>query len=304
MAPHAELGDVDRQEGQKEGHRKHGCEGAENADGEIASPVDVVIRLHQDFFGLVSHIVWRPILVYQDGRHKIGIGFLSIEGDWAEIVTQMQEMEDKLRRMILDMEIGPGERLTERWVEGQLGASRTSVRTALFRLEAEGLVSRDGRGWIVPPIDLEEIDQLFTYRAVLETAAIRLGGAKAHASDLNDIEAVLDSVDADASPDLAHRAGQDFHVRIARLSGNDFITRAVSDAMTRLSRVRWLESNPKHRGWDEHRAVLNAIRDKEIDLAIKLIEAHIIDTRDRLIASLQGSRRSLRARGIGLKAET
>ncbi len=42
-----------------------------------------------------------------------------------------------------------------------MGVSRTSVRTALFRLEAEGLVAREGRGWIVPPIDLVEIEQLF-----------------------------------------------------------------------------------------------------------------------------------------------
>ncbi|MDB0533154.1 GntR family transcriptional regulator [Ralstonia solanacearum] len=44
----------------------------------------------------------------------------------------MQQTEERLRRMILDMEIGPGERLTERWLEGQTGASRSSIRTALF----------------------------------------------------------------------------------------------------------------------------------------------------------------------------
>ncbi|MFC3402366.1 GntR family transcriptional regulator [Ralstonia solanacearum] len=73
----------------------------------------------------------------------------------------IQQTEERLRRMILDMEIGPGERLTERWLEGQTGASRSSIRTALFRLEAEGLVSRAERGWTVPPINLEEIEQLF-----------------------------------------------------------------------------------------------------------------------------------------------
>ncbi|MDF5938687.1 GntR family transcriptional regulator [Pseudomonas aeruginosa] len=51
------------------------------------------------------------------------------------------------------MEIGPGERLTERWLEGQTGASRSSIRTALVRLEAEGLVARRaGDGWCRPSI--------------------------------------------------------------------------------------------------------------------------------------------------------
>ncbi|HHW2572397.1 TPA: GntR family transcriptional regulator, partial [Pseudomonas aeruginosa] len=82
-------------------------------------------------------------------------------------MTVIQQAEERLRRLILDMEIGPGERLTERWLEGQTGASRSSIRTALVRLEAEGLVAREGRGWLVPPIDLQEIEQLFVYREML-----------------------------------------------------------------------------------------------------------------------------------------
>jgi DNA-binding GntR family transcriptional regulator len=203
--------------------------------------------------------------------------------------------------MILNMEIGPGERLTERWIEGQLRASRTSVRTALFRLEAEGLVSREGRGWIVPPLDLKEIEQLFVYREVLEVAAIRLGGGKVSEADLTGIEALLDSVGPDSTADQAHKTGQEFHVRIARLSGNDFIGRGVADALTRLSRARWLENDPTHHGWDEHRAVLAALRDGDVDRAVSLIETHVRETRDRLLASLQESRRSLRARGVVMR---
>ncbi len=212
-------------------------------------------------------------------------------------MTQMQEAEDRLRRMILDMEVGPGERLTERWIEGQLGASRTSVRTALFRLEAEGLVGREGRSWIVPPIDLKEVEQLFVYREVLEAAAIRLAGRTVREADLAGIEALLDSVVPHATPDEAHKAGQEFHVRIAQLSGNAFISRGVADAMTRLSRVRWLESDPQHQGWDEHRAILAALREGDPDRAAGLIGTHIRETRERLLATLQESRRSLRRVG-------
>ena len=50
-------------------------------------------------------------------------------------MSQALEVENRLREMILDMDIGPGERLTERWAEAQLGASRTPVRAALQRLE-------------------------------------------------------------------------------------------------------------------------------------------------------------------------
>ncbi|MBT1538655.1 GntR family transcriptional regulator [Ralstonia solanacearum] len=212
-------------------------------------------------------------------------------------MTVIQQTEERLRRMILDMEIGPGERLTERWLEGQTGASRSSIRTALFRLEAEGLVSRAERGWTVPPINLEEIEQLFIYREVLEVAAVRLGGRDIADADFLEIESVLDAAMPNATPEQFEAAGRQFHLWIAGIAHNAFISRGLGDALTRLQRVRWLESTPDHHGWDEHRTIIGALRKGDIDHAAALVEAHIRETRDRLLDVLRKDRRSLRARG-------
>jgi len=213
-------------------------------------------------------------------------------------MTQMHDVEKQLREMILGLEMGPGERLTERWAEAQLGASRTPVRAALLRLETEGLVCREGRGWMVTPINLKEVEQLFVYREALEVAAIRLAVEAAGEEAIADLEAVLDTCGPDATREQAQRDGLEFHVRLARLSGNEFITRGVADAMTRLSRARWLESDPVHHGWDEHRRILAALRERDAALAVQLVEAHVRDTRDRLLAVLQEGKRSFRARGV------
>ncbi len=156
-------------------------------------------------------------------------------------MTVIQQAEERLRRLILDMEIGPGERLTERWLEGQTGASRSSIRTALVRLEAEGLVAREGRGWLVPPIDLQEIEQLFVYREMLEVTAVRLGGKEAEESYFREGEAILDAVPINASAEETESAGRQFHLWIAGLARNEFISRGLGEALTRLQRVRWLE---------------------------------------------------------------
>ncbi len=142
-------------------------------------------------------------------------------------MTVIQQAEERLRRLILDMEIGPGERLTERWLEGQTGASRSSIRTALVRLEAEGLVAREGRGWLVPPIDLQEIEQLFVYREMLEVTAVRLGGKEAEESYLREGEAILDAVPINASAEETESAGRQFHLWIAGLARNEFISRGA-----------------------------------------------------------------------------
>jgi len=213
-------------------------------------------------------------------------------------MTQMHDVEKQLREMILGLEIGPGERLTERWAEAQLGASRTPVRAALLRLETEGLVCREGRGWMVTPINIKEIEQLFVYREVLEVAAIRLAVAAADDDAIADLEALLESSGPEVTREQAQRDGLEFHVQLARLSGNEFISRSVADAMIRLSRARWLESDPVHHGWAEHRTVLAALRRRDTNLAVSLTEAHVRETRDRLLAVLQEGRRSFRARGV------
>lgn len=218
-------------------------------------------------------------------------------------MSQMQEVETQLRDMILGLELGPGERVTERWVEAQFAASRTPIRAALLRLEAEGLVCREGRGWTVSPINLNEIEQIGVYREALEVAAIRLTAARDDRSSVEPIGAMLDSCDAETSREEWHRVGMDFHIELARLSGNEFLSRGVRDAMQRLSRARWLEVRDEAalaRAWREHHAILDAVRNGDADEAARLLSAHLGGSRDRLVSSLHEDRRGLKARGFAV----
>src|ERR1700748_98031 len=98
-------------------------------------------------------------------------------------MSQMLQIHTQLRDMILSLDIGPGERLTERWLEARFDGSRTPVRAALVRLGAESLVQRDGRDWIAGPIDLSEIEALAEFRDPLEVTAVRLACERASATD-------------------------------------------------------------------------------------------------------------------------
>lgn len=218
-------------------------------------------------------------------------------------MSQMQQVETQLRELILGLELGPGEKLTERWVESISAASRTPIRAALLRLEAEGLVCREGRGWTVSPINLNEIEQIAVYREALEVAALRLTSAREDRSQIDLIEALLDSCDQDTPREEWHRVGMDFHIELARLSGNEFLSRGVRDAMQRLSRARWLEVRDEaalKRAWDEHHAILQAVRAGDADKAAMLMSSHLSGSRNRLVTSLHDDRRGLRARGFAV----
>ncbi|MCS5714297.1 GntR family transcriptional regulator [Herbiconiux sp. CPCC 205716] len=89
-----------------------------------------------------------------------------------------------LRAGILNLDQVPGERLSERGLEGLLGASRTPIRAALMRLEAEGLVRREGRGWQVTPIDLTEVRAVAEFREAVEGAVALLAATRATDDEL------------------------------------------------------------------------------------------------------------------------
>ncbi|MCA6120636.1 GntR family transcriptional regulator [Bradyrhizobium sp. WSM 1704] len=222
-------------------------------------------------------------------------------------MSQMLQIHDQLREMILSLDLGPGERLTERWLESRFEGSRTPIRAALVRLEGEELVQRDGRNWIVAPIDLGELEALAEFRLPLETTAVRLACTRASAAEIAGIEAMLDACQAGAPREEWHRVGTDFHVEIARLTGNPFVLKAISGAMTRLSRARWLEvwTEPsREQAWREHRRILSFIKANDPEAAAREAADHIRDTRDRLLRSLREDRRGLKARGyavVGLR---
>ena len=159
-------------------------------------------------------------------------------------MSQVQQIHTRLRDMVLSLDLGPGERLSERLLEREFNGSRTPVRAALLKLEAEGLVRRDGRNWVVAPIDLGEIAALAEFRLPLEETAVRLACERATAEDIDAVEALLDRCQPGMPREEWHQTGTDFHILLGRLSGNPFLARAIEDVMIRLSRPRWLEVWP------------------------------------------------------------
>lgn len=210
---------------------------------------------------------------------------------------------ERLRLAILDLDLAPGLRLTERWLETEFDASRTPVRAALARLESEGLALRTGRGWMVSPIDLDELQALAEYREAVEMAVVRLACQRADDAELRSLAAAQHAEEGESSPSGEDPSVPDFHLRLARLSGNAFLVGAMEGIMTRLFRTRWLEVRTpaaSAQAASEHRAIVNAIEARDADAAAALVVAHIRSTGGRLADSLEGDRKRFTARGLSI----
>lgn len=215
--------------------------------------------------------------------------------------SQTAQLYGKLRRAVLSLDLAPGERLTERGLEAAFGASRTPARAALMRLETEGLVQRDGRGWRVAPIDLDEINAIAQYREAVETAGVRLAAECASEADVAALAALLEAAKPTGDEQEGIRAGADFHVELARLSGNPLLTEGVRTSMVRLERTRWLEvrtAASREQAWREHRRILQAVASRDGGTAAALVAAHIEATNSRLLESLSAQQRTLGLRGL------
>jgi DNA-binding GntR family transcriptional regulator len=79
-----------------------------------------------------------------------------------------------LRELLRARRLATGQQLQEAELATQLGVSRTPVREALARLASEGLVVAEGRSFIVPALNVSDIDDIYALRFLLEPAALRL----------------------------------------------------------------------------------------------------------------------------------
>jgi DNA-binding GntR family transcriptional regulator len=83
----------------------------------------------------------------------------------------------RVRDMIVDGRLAPGERVNEVRLAARLGISRTPLREALSALAAEGALASSPRiGYFIAPLTLEEFDQIYPIRATLDPEALRLAG--------------------------------------------------------------------------------------------------------------------------------
>jgi DNA-binding GntR family transcriptional regulator len=110
----------------------------------------------------------------------------------------------QLRDNIGSHQIRPGERLQEVSLAAQLGVSRTPVREALARLESEGMIAVEGRGFVVPELTDADIDEIYQLRFLLEPAAISSAVAEVgSAADLASMSAAIeDAMAADKTGDF------------------------------------------------------------------------------------------------------
>lgn len=192
----------------------------------------------------------------------------------------------RLKKAILEQALKPGTRLREDTIGDQFGVSRTVVRQALMRLESQSLVeTRHRRGACVAEPSLEEAQQIFEMRHCLEREVIARLVQQVSVIGLQALEAHVDHearVQGKSDPVSIRLAGE-FHLLLAQLSGNKILERYVSDLVMRCSLILAMygRTHSSECAVDEHRQLIQAIRDKDVERAVQIMDHHLGAVQDR-----------------------
>lgn len=197
----------------------------------------------------------------------------------------------KLREDILAGNYVDKFELKEAAISKELGVSRTPVREALRQLELEGLVSIiPNRGAFVNSITAEDIYDIYVIRSYLEGLCAKRACEHITEEQVESLEEIvylsrfhIDKEHWDQIKDLDNR----FHKILYAACGSKVLKNILSDYHQYVERVRKNTLSSKERSSqavDEHEAILNALKKKDLDAAEKLANDHINKSLDNIKA--------------------
>ncbi|WEK51594.1 MAG: GntR family transcriptional regulator [Candidatus Kaistia colombiensis] len=202
-------------------------------------------------------------------------------------VAPVDAIHSALLSAILSQDLLPGSKLNEEAIGSFFNVSRTIVRAALTRLNAEAVIElKQNRGAFVASPSIEEARNVFEARICIEREIIQRLARQVTPAQ---VTALLDHNKREHV--LAHsndRAGAiqlagDFHIQLAQLAGNDVLTQFLKSLITRTSLILALYGDGREHDCsaDEHHTIIEALKNDDSAGAIKAMTNHLDGVLDR-----------------------
>ncbi|MBX8484231.1 GntR family transcriptional regulator [Pseudomonas cichorii] len=199
--------------------------------------------------------------------------------------TLSENVFRRIQAAIVKGEIAPGSKISEPELARTYGISRGPLREAIHRLEGQRLLVRVPHvGARVVSLSHAELIELYEIRESLEGMACRLAAERMTAEQIDELRKVLDTHERDA----AFQAGVgyyqqegdfDFHYRIIQGSGNKTLSQMLCGELYQLVRMYRIQfsttPNRPRQAFAEHHRILDAIAERDGELAELLMRRHI-----------------------------
>ena len=197
---------------------------------------------------------------------------------------------EKVKEMILSNELTAGQKIVQDKLAEVLGISRTPLRNALNRLEAEYLVvSVPRKGVFVKKFDDKEVVEIYDCRVALESMAISLFTSLASAKDIDDLASIFQPfIGKEEVIDFKvySKADLKFHETIFEKCQNDFLNKLVTQGnllscIDRIGLVR-----PPQETLQEHLDIIQAVKERDALKAEELCKVHLLKSKTLILEKL------------------
>jgi DNA-binding GntR family transcriptional regulator len=197
-----------------------------------------------------------------------------------------------IKKKVVTLELPPSAVIDEHILMQQLDLGRTPIREALQRLDSEGLVTVvPRRGTFVSDISVTDLQKIFELRIILEGFCARLAAQRISEDQIQKMEMVLRDLEElqDGNPSALISIDKRFHRMLYRASDNEFLAETLDRLYDLSLRLWYLVLNrldDVRHAIEQHRQILDALREGDEARAELLIQAHIVEFQRNIKAAL------------------
>jgi DNA-binding GntR family transcriptional regulator len=196
----------------------------------------------------------------------------------------------ELRLRIVDGRLPAGERINEVHLARELGVSRTPLREALSRLASEGALKSVPRfGFFVRPLTLEEFEQIYDIRPILDPEALRLAGLP-EAKTLERLEKLNRRLAAARDPEAVIALDDEFHLALLDRCPNSVLLEMIQNIILRTRRYELAlmrETSNVRRATEDHARILVALRRRDLPAACAALKRNMQSGRAPIVSWLK-----------------
>jgi len=200
------------------------------------------------------------------------------------------EVARTVRDMIVDGRLPAGERINEVHLSAQLGVSRTPLREALAKLAREGALRNIPRiGYFVRELSLEEFEQIYDIRPLLDPEALRLSGLPSQ-ERMARLAALNDKIERARDPNLIIDLDDEWHLELIAGCPNKVLVDLIKQ-MSQLTRryeiALMREQKNVAVATANHKAIMSALKKRDLEVACAALKHNMQTGREPIVKWLK-----------------
>ena len=201
---------------------------------------------------------------------------------------EKEEIAKYIKDAIIRGKLEPGQRVVEAKLCRALNVGRGKVRESLRQLEQEGFIDIiPHSGAVIKEVSQKDISQIYDIMSVLEGLSIRIATPVISDDDIGQIEDLVTKMEENRDNKfiLSHY-NSEFHRVLTELGGNTRLIAFMENIRAQTHRMRlqtFYNEDQVKASLREHRAILQAIKERKPQRVENLIRKHYLDAKDRLI---------------------